>query len=79
MGVNVGMPKTVKDPVTQRIEYVGPVVNACARITALAHGGQVFVCSLSLSLSALSLLSLSALSLSLLLQLSYNTDVRSSE
>ncbi len=43
MGVNVGQPKAVKDPVTHRIEFVGPVVNACARITALAHGGQVSV------------------------------------
>ena len=28
---------------TRRVEYVGSVVNAAARITALAHGGQVLV------------------------------------
>jgi hypothetical protein len=33
----------VRDPMTRRVEYIGPVVNAAARITALAHGGQVLV------------------------------------
>ena len=41
MGVHVGTPKTVRDPITRRVEYTGPVVNAAARITALAHGGQI--------------------------------------
>jgi hypothetical protein len=26
---------------TRRVEYIGPVVNAAARITALTHGGQI--------------------------------------
>jgi hypothetical protein len=43
MGVHAGTPKMVRDPMTRRVEYIGPVVNAAARITALAHGGQVLV------------------------------------
>jgi class 3 adenylate cyclase len=41
MGVHVGAPKIVRDPMTRRVEYIGPVVNAAARITALTHGGQI--------------------------------------
>jgi class 3 adenylate cyclase len=41
MGVHVGTPKLVRDPMTRRVEYIGPVVNAAARITAMTHGGQV--------------------------------------
>jgi hypothetical protein len=41
MGVHVGTPKTVRDPMTRRVEYIGPVVNAAARITAMTHGGQI--------------------------------------
>ena len=41
MGVHVGTPKAVRDPITRRVEYIGPVVNATARITALTHGGQI--------------------------------------
>lgn len=41
MGVHVGTPKVVRDPMTRRVEYIGPVVNAAARITAMTHGGQV--------------------------------------
>jgi hypothetical protein len=43
MGVHTGTPKMVRDPMTRRVEYIGPVVNAAARITALAHGGQVLI------------------------------------
>lgn len=43
MGVHVGTPKIIRDPMTRRVEYIGPVVNAAARITALAHGGQVVI------------------------------------
>jgi serine/threonine protein kinase/ABC-type phosphate transport system substrate-binding protein len=43
MGVHVGIPKVVRDPMTRRVEYIGPVVNAAARITALTHGGQVLI------------------------------------
>jgi hypothetical protein len=39
MGVHWGKPRVVKDPMTRRVEYIGPVVNAAARITALTHGG----------------------------------------
>jgi class 3 adenylate cyclase len=41
MGVHVGQPRTVRDPMTRRVEFIGPVVNAAARITALTHGGQI--------------------------------------
>jgi class 3 adenylate cyclase len=41
MGVHVGTPKAVRDPMTRRVEYIGPVVNAAARITAMTHGGQI--------------------------------------
>jgi class 3 adenylate cyclase len=41
MGVHVGTPKVVQDPMTRRVEYIGPAVNAAARITALTHGGQI--------------------------------------
>jgi class 3 adenylate cyclase len=40
MGIHFGTPRLVKDPMTRRVEYIGPVVNAAARITALTHGGM---------------------------------------
>jgi class 3 adenylate cyclase len=43
MGVHVGHPRVVKDAMTRRVEYVGSAVNTAARMTALAHGGQVVV------------------------------------
>lgn len=43
MGVHIGNPKVVRDPMTRRVEYIGPAVNVTARITALAHGGQVVI------------------------------------
>ena len=43
MGVNAGAARAVKDAMTRRVEYVGPTVNAAARITALTHGGQVLL------------------------------------
>jgi class 3 adenylate cyclase len=33
----------VRDPITRQVEYIGPVINAAARITALSHGGQVLI------------------------------------
>jgi class 3 adenylate cyclase len=45
MGVHWGKPRMVRDPMTRRVEYIGPVVNAAARITALTHGGMS--CSLT--------------------------------
>jgi class 3 adenylate cyclase len=41
MGMHVGNPRVIRDPKTRRVEYIGPVVNAAARITAITHGGQV--------------------------------------
>jgi class 3 adenylate cyclase len=41
MGVHAGSPKVVRDPMTRRVDYVGPVVDAAARITAMTHGGQI--------------------------------------
>ncbi|ELR20409.1 serine/threonine protein kinase, putative [Acanthamoeba castellanii str. Neff] len=41
MGVHVGNPRVIRDPKTRRVEYIGPVVNAAARITAITHGGQI--------------------------------------
>ncbi len=41
MGVHLGTPKLVRDPMTRRVEYIGPVINTAARITAMTHGGQV--------------------------------------
>jgi class 3 adenylate cyclase len=41
MGVHVGVPRVGRDPMTRRVEYIGPVVNAAARITAMTHGGQI--------------------------------------
>jgi class 3 adenylate cyclase len=43
MGVHVGSPRMVRDPMTRRVEYIGPVINAAARITAMTHGGQILV------------------------------------
>jgi class 3 adenylate cyclase len=43
MGVHAGHPRHVRDAITRRVEYVGSTVNATARMTALAHGGQVVV------------------------------------
>jgi class 3 adenylate cyclase len=48
MGVHVGQPRMLRDPKTRRTEYIGPVVNATARITAITHGGQVPPMPLSL-------------------------------
>ncbi len=41
MGAHVGSPRLIRDPKTRRVEYIGPVVNAAARITAITNGGQV--------------------------------------
>jgi len=45
MGVHVGRPKAVRDPMTRRMEYSGPVVDEVARLATLAQGGQVLVSS----------------------------------
>lgn len=43
MGVHYGQPRVVSDPMTRRIDFIGPVVNAAARITAITHGGQILL------------------------------------
>ncbi len=41
IGVHLGTPRLIRDPISRKIEYMGPCVNIAARITALTHGGQV--------------------------------------
>jgi class 3 adenylate cyclase len=43
MGVHSGTTRMIRDPMSRRIEYIGPTVHTAARITALAHGGQILV------------------------------------
>lgn len=45
MGIHFGQPRAARDPMTRRVEYIGPVVNAAARITAMTHGGQILLSS----------------------------------
>ncbi len=42
IGVHVGRPRLIRDPMSRKVEYMGPCVNIAARITALTHGGQVW-------------------------------------
>lgn len=43
MGLHVGEPIRVVDPVTGRADYLGPVMNRAARVSAAGHGGQVLL------------------------------------
>ncbi|EGO00435.1 hypothetical protein SERLA73DRAFT_160301 [Serpula lacrymans var. lacrymans S7.3] len=44
MGIHCGMPVCEPDPITNRMDYFGPMVNRSARITGSAAGGQI-MCS----------------------------------
>ncbi|TFK44087.1 nucleotide cyclase [Crucibulum laeve] len=44
MGVHCGLPVCKPDPITQRMDYFGPVVNCAARISGAAASGQI-LCS----------------------------------
>ena len=43
MGLHVGAPECRVDPLTGRMDYLGPVVNRAARVSSAAHGGQVLL------------------------------------
>ncbi len=47
--MHLGKPKRVYDPVSRRVEFVGPAVNVAAWITTLAQGGQILLSSVALS------------------------------
>jgi class 3 adenylate cyclase len=44
MGIHSGTPACEIDPITRRMDYLGSMVNRCARISASALGGQI-MCS----------------------------------
>eukprot|EP00756_Hemistasia_phaeocysticola_P000181 Hpha_TRINITY_DN10122_c0_g1::TRINITY_DN10122_c0_g1_i1::g.131622::m.131622 len=43
-GIHYGRPGSVRDPVTKRMDYFGPMVNLAARVGGAAQGGEI-VCS----------------------------------
>ena len=43
IGMHTGSPDCERDPVTGRMDYFGPVVNLCARVSNSAKGGEVLV------------------------------------
>eukprot|EP01087_Luapelamoeba_hula_P007745 TRINITY_DN1900_c1_g1_i1.p1 TRINITY_DN1900_c1_g1~~TRINITY_DN1900_c1_g1_i1.p1 ORF type:complete len:1690 (-),score=189.26 TRINITY_DN1900_c1_g1_i1:61-5130(-) len=47
MGMHIGTPRALRDPLTRRIDYAGACMNKTYKLTALAQGGQI-LCSTSL-------------------------------
>jgi len=43
MGIHSGVPECQLDPVTGRMDYFGRMVNRAARVSQLAHGGQILL------------------------------------
>jgi len=43
MGIHYGSPRMMQDALTRKVEFFGPVVNAAARITSVAYGGQILL------------------------------------
>lgn len=43
MGVHAGPVRTLRDPKTRRLEYIGSTVTTAQHIASIAHGGQILV------------------------------------
>jgi adenylate cyclase len=43
MGIHVGRPVCELDPITDRMDYFGPVVNRASRVSGMAKGGEIMI------------------------------------